>query len=247
MHTYCVHTHTHALMHTHPELKHILIVILLDLDAFSITPLPPPHLCVWPKYFSWFRQDLMLRHGWRTGAIVPELEMETRVVNTQQYAQSLTWLQALTGLLERMQVERPIRFICPKLKNCPMWLFINSAFFSSTFPGSSLNLHCPVPDTICIIPGTFEFQALPSVKHISEGSDTFGKLWVDTQCSIHISLMFPPPLQYEYTLICPFFNVFLYSRCIGTLSQRRFCRNGWRRERNSGEGHIVYVKVSYFS
>ncbi|XP_029520071.1 5'-nucleotidase domain-containing protein 2-like [Oncorhynchus nerka] len=50
--------------------------------------------------------DLMLRHGWRTGAIVPELEVETRVVNTEQYAQSLTWLQALTGLLERMQVHR---------------------------------------------------------------------------------------------------------------------------------------------
>lgn len=50
-------------------------------------------------------QDLMLRHGWRTGAIVPELELETRVVNTEQYAQSLTWLQALTGLLERMQVS----------------------------------------------------------------------------------------------------------------------------------------------
>lgn len=47
----------------------------------------------------------MLRHGWRTGAIVPELEIETKVVNTDQYAQSLTWLQALTGLLERMQVR----------------------------------------------------------------------------------------------------------------------------------------------
>ncbi|MGH0134450.1 UNVERIFIED_CONTAM: hypothetical protein FKN15_013538 [Acipenser sinensis] len=50
--------------------------------------------------------DLMLRHGWKTGAIVPELEVETKVVNTEQYAQSLTWLQALTGLLERMQVHR---------------------------------------------------------------------------------------------------------------------------------------------
>uniref|UniRef100_A0AAY4DEJ2 5'-nucleotidase domain-containing protein 2 n=1 Tax=Denticeps clupeoides TaxID=299321 RepID=A0AAY4DEJ2_9TELE len=50
--------------------------------------------------------DLMLRHGWRTGAIVPELEVETRVVNTEQYAQSLTWLQALTGLLERMQMHK---------------------------------------------------------------------------------------------------------------------------------------------
>ncbi|XP_028669086.1 5'-nucleotidase domain-containing protein 2 [Erpetoichthys calabaricus] len=50
--------------------------------------------------------DLMLRHGWRTAAIVPELEIETKVVNTEQYAQSLTWLQALTGLLERMQMHR---------------------------------------------------------------------------------------------------------------------------------------------
>lgn len=49
-------------------------------------------------------QDLMLRHGWRTGAIVPELETETKMVNTEQYSQALTWLQALTGLLERMQV-----------------------------------------------------------------------------------------------------------------------------------------------
>ncbi|XP_077139775.1 5'-nucleotidase domain-containing protein 2-like [Ranitomeya variabilis] len=47
--------------------------------------------------------DLMLRHGWRTGAIVPELETETKIVNTEQYSQSLTWMQALTGLLERMQ------------------------------------------------------------------------------------------------------------------------------------------------
>ncbi|XP_073456384.1 5'-nucleotidase domain-containing protein 2-like [Aquarana catesbeiana] len=47
--------------------------------------------------------DLMLRHGWRTGAIVPELESETKIVNTEQYSQSLTWMQALTGLLERMQ------------------------------------------------------------------------------------------------------------------------------------------------
>ncbi|KAJ6654556.1 hypothetical protein lerEdw1_006863 [Lerista edwardsae] len=50
--------------------------------------------------------DLMLRHGWRTGAIVPELETETKMVNTEQYSQALTWLQALTGLLERMQVSK---------------------------------------------------------------------------------------------------------------------------------------------
>lgn len=51
-------------------------------------------------------QDLMLRHGWRTGAIIPELEREIRIINTEQYMHSLTWQQALTGLLERMQVRR---------------------------------------------------------------------------------------------------------------------------------------------
>lgn len=50
-------------------------------------------------------QDLTLRHGWRTAAIVPELEQETKVVSTSQYSLNLTWLQALTGLIERMQVR----------------------------------------------------------------------------------------------------------------------------------------------
>lgn len=69
--------------------------------------------CVWLSVFmlnSWLffhpdLQDLMLRHGWRTGAIVPELETEIRIINTEQYMHSLTWQQALTGLLERMQVN----------------------------------------------------------------------------------------------------------------------------------------------
>lgn len=47
----------------------------------------------------------MLRHGWRTAAIVPELEHETKVVSTKRYALNLTWLQALTGLMERLQVR----------------------------------------------------------------------------------------------------------------------------------------------
>ncbi|XP_061840360.1 5'-nucleotidase domain-containing protein 2 [Nerophis lumbriciformis] len=50
--------------------------------------------------------DLMLQHGWRTAAIVPELEDETKVVSTERYALSLTWLQALTGLMERLQIHR---------------------------------------------------------------------------------------------------------------------------------------------
>uniref|UniRef100_UPI00398F1EC4 5'-nucleotidase domain-containing protein 2-like isoform X1 n=1 Tax=Pristiophorus japonicus TaxID=55135 RepID=UPI00398F1EC4 len=48
--------------------------------------------------------DLMLQHGWRTGAIVPELDTEISIINTEQFTHGLTWLQALTGLLERLQV-----------------------------------------------------------------------------------------------------------------------------------------------
>lgn len=65
-------------------------------------------LC-WPDWKETFRvllQDLMLRHGWRTAAIVPELEQETNVVSTNRYSLNLTWLQALTGLMERLQVGR---------------------------------------------------------------------------------------------------------------------------------------------
>lgn len=49
-------------------------------------------------------QDLTLKHGWRTGAIIPELRSELRIMNTEQYVQTVTWLQTLTGLLEQMQV-----------------------------------------------------------------------------------------------------------------------------------------------
>lgn len=49
-------------------------------------------------------QDLTLKHGWRTGAIIPELRSELKIMNTESYIQTMTWLQTLTGLLEQMQV-----------------------------------------------------------------------------------------------------------------------------------------------
>uniref|UniRef100_A0A8C4Y9R2 5'-nucleotidase domain containing 3 n=1 Tax=Gopherus evgoodei TaxID=1825980 RepID=A0A8C4Y9R2_9SAUR len=48
--------------------------------------------------------DLTLKHGWRTGAIIPELRSEIKIMNTEQYIQTMTWLQTLTGLLEHMQI-----------------------------------------------------------------------------------------------------------------------------------------------
>ncbi|XP_061750240.1 5'-nucleotidase domain-containing protein 3 [Nerophis ophidion] len=50
--------------------------------------------------------DLTLRHGWRTGAIIPELRKEIKIINTEQYAHMISWMQALTGLIEQMQVHR---------------------------------------------------------------------------------------------------------------------------------------------
>uniref|UniRef100_A0A803TJC1 5'-nucleotidase domain containing 3 n=1 Tax=Anolis carolinensis TaxID=28377 RepID=A0A803TJC1_ANOCA len=50
--------------------------------------------------------DLTLKHGWRTGAIIPELRTEIKIMNTERYIQTMTWLQTLTGLLEHMQVHK---------------------------------------------------------------------------------------------------------------------------------------------
>ncbi|XP_051916575.1 5'-nucleotidase domain-containing protein 3-like isoform X1 [Hippocampus zosterae] len=50
--------------------------------------------------------DLTLKHGWRTGAIVPELRKEIKIMNTEEYVHTVSWMQALTGLIEQMQVRR---------------------------------------------------------------------------------------------------------------------------------------------
>nr|XP_032828359.1 5'-nucleotidase domain-containing protein 2-like isoform X4 [Petromyzon marinus] len=52
--------------------------------------------------------DLTLRHGWRTGAIIPELRDEINTINSAEYTRQLTWLQALTGLIDRMQVSQQV-------------------------------------------------------------------------------------------------------------------------------------------
>ena len=51
-------------------------------------------------------KDLTLKHGWRTGAIIPELRKEIKIMNTEQYVHMMTWLQGLTGLIEHMQASR---------------------------------------------------------------------------------------------------------------------------------------------
>ena len=63
-------------------------------------------LCSTRISWSFSLQDLTLKHGWRTGAIIPELRKEIKIMNTEQYVHMMTWLQALTGLIEQMQVRR---------------------------------------------------------------------------------------------------------------------------------------------
>lgn len=42
----------------------------------------------------------MLKEGWKTAAIVPELESEIRIMNTEEYRRSVGWLQTLAALIE---------------------------------------------------------------------------------------------------------------------------------------------------
>nr|CAB3264464.1 5'-nucleotidase domain-containing protein 3 [Phallusia mammillata] len=45
-------------------------------------------------------------YGWRTGAVIPELEDEIQIINSEMFGKSVLWLQTLERLLERMQIYR---------------------------------------------------------------------------------------------------------------------------------------------
>ncbi|KAL4220609.1 5'-nucleotidase domain-containing protein 3 [Mactra antiquata] len=47
--------------------------------------------------------DPSLKHSWRTGAIIPELESEIKVISTPEYKRSVRWLIVLQHLIEEMQ------------------------------------------------------------------------------------------------------------------------------------------------
>ncbi|XP_078270161.1 5'-nucleotidase domain-containing protein 2-like [Rhinoraja longicauda] len=87
--------------------------------------------------------DLMLRHGWRTGAIVPELETEIGIINTEQFTHGLTWLQALTGLLEQLQVyqdEDSVQVLHEWLKERQELMSLTKNLFNPQF-GSIFRTH----------------------------------------------------------------------------------------------------------
>ncbi|XP_028415649.1 5'-nucleotidase domain-containing protein 2-like [Dendronephthya gigantea] len=52
--------------------------------------------------------DLMgpiLKHGWRTGAIIHDLEKEIKISNTEEFRRSVTWLLSLQQLIEALQSD----------------------------------------------------------------------------------------------------------------------------------------------
>lgn len=48
--------------------------------------------------------DATLKYGWRTGAVIPELEREVEVMNSEGYKKEIMWSFALDGLVNEMQV-----------------------------------------------------------------------------------------------------------------------------------------------
>ncbi|XP_046546293.1 LOW QUALITY PROTEIN: 5'-nucleotidase domain-containing protein 3-like [Haliotis rubra] len=55
--------------------------------------------------------DPSLRHGWRTGAIIPELEAEIEQQNDPAYKSAVRWLVSLQQLIEKHQCQE-----CPEQK-----------------------------------------------------------------------------------------------------------------------------------
>ncbi|KAK3095894.1 hypothetical protein FSP39_020452 [Pinctada imbricata] len=53
-----------------------------------------------------YQQDPSLKSGWRTGAIIPELEKETLIMNSADYHTAVNWLGQLENLIEISQMDK---------------------------------------------------------------------------------------------------------------------------------------------
>ncbi|XP_060063842.1 5'-nucleotidase domain-containing protein 3-like [Ylistrum balloti] len=62
--------------------------------------------------------DPSLKHGWKTGAIIPELETEIGKSNSEDFQVAVRWLCVLQELIEEIQVDQ-----CPEVKEIlNVWL-----------------------------------------------------------------------------------------------------------------------------
>ena len=57
-------------------------------------------------------QDVTTKHGWRTGAIIPELEREITCLNSSEYKRSLQWRLSLEDLIQQAQVSTKLIYWC---------------------------------------------------------------------------------------------------------------------------------------
>ena len=60
-------------------------------------------MCVANKLFDCV-QDPLLQHGWKTGAIIPELEEEIAEANEAEFKENLAEVLTVENLLQRRQV-----------------------------------------------------------------------------------------------------------------------------------------------
>eukprot|EP00794_Sanderia_malayensis_P009629 gene9629-10617_t len=64
-----------------------------------------PHVLYFGDHVYSDLMDPVLRHGWRTGAIIPELEREIGISNSREYRLGVQWLLALERLMAIAQVH----------------------------------------------------------------------------------------------------------------------------------------------
>eukprot|EP00795_Rhopilema_esculentum_P006452 gene6452-11898_t len=64
-----------------------------------------PHVLYFGDHVYSDLMDPVMRHGWRTGAILPELEREIMISNSKEYRRNVQWLLALENLMAIAQAK----------------------------------------------------------------------------------------------------------------------------------------------
>ncbi|KAK8785557.1 5' nucleotidase C [Amblyomma americanum] len=85
--------------------------------------------------------DLTLNYGWRTGAIIWELANEIKILNSEEFRHTVSWLQSLQHLIEEMQDHEDIEdFIEQLLQERDQLRKTTKSLFNANF-GSIFRTH----------------------------------------------------------------------------------------------------------
>ncbi|EEC14393.1 IMP-GMP specific 5'-nucleotidase, putative, partial [Ixodes scapularis] len=85
--------------------------------------------------------DLTLNYGWRTGAIIWELAHEIKILNSEEFRHTVSWLQSLQHLIEEMQDHDDIEdFIEQLLQERDQLRKTTKSLFNANF-GSIFRTH----------------------------------------------------------------------------------------------------------